>query len=89
MFLYKPAAHALHGPPLCPVNPALHRHCVFCELPDIEVALSVHCWQDVTEVYASANPYVLAEHSVQICEPIVDLIFPAAHAVQRPSSGPV
>jgi hypothetical protein len=87
--LYFPAAHAVHVPPLGPVNPRLQRQepTAVCDAS----ACPEFAPQD-TQVLATVAPtvaeYVLASQLVHAAEPVAVLYLPAAHAVHVPPLGP-
>jgi hypothetical protein len=87
--LYFPATHAVHVPPLGPVNPRLQRQLASAVDPTGACAFAGQLWQVPTAVEPVAVEYVLAPQSVHAPEPVAVLYFPAAHAAHGPPLGPV
>ena len=87
--LYLPATHAVHGPPLGPVNPTLQVQAMRVKLAIGELELVGHVRQVVATVAPTVVEYVPAPQSVQTALPVAILYFPATHAVHGPPLGPV
>ena len=88
--LYFPAAHAVHVPPLGPVNPRLQRQeptavCDASACPEFDG----HARQVLNAVAPTVAEYVLTPQSVHATLPVAVLYFPAAHKTHDSAFGPV
>jgi len=80
-----PGSHAAQLPS-DPVNPAWHEHTL---LPDSDIEFAGHAWQTSSDMAPTSVEYVPAPQSAHAPLPGEILYFPALHAMQGPSSGPL
>jgi hypothetical protein len=89
IILYFPPAHAVHVPPLGPVNPGLQTQATKALLPPGDTEPDGHPVQVMIDVALIASEYVLAAQSAHAAAPVSILYFPATQAVHGPPLGPV
>jgi hypothetical protein len=89
LILYLPAPHAVHAPPLGPVNPRLQTQLATAVDPTGACVFEGHPRQVAIAVAPVAVEYVLAPQSVHAAEPVDVLYFPATHKTHDSAFGPV
>jgi hypothetical protein len=88
-FLNVPTAHAAHGPPSGPLQPAWHTQLVCGPLPLAELVPAGQGAQAPAVVAAVPAWNVPAAHGTHAAAPVLFLNVPAAHAAHGPPSGPL
>ena len=84
VFLYDPAAHAVHAPPFAPVYPALHWQLVKALLPGREIEFSGQGLHAVEPELALNSP---ARHRIQVCPSAAVAPGLQVQSVRRADSG--
>jgi hypothetical protein len=85
-FLYFPATHAAHKPPLAPVNPRLQRQLVNRLVPMSDIEFNGQFMQLEDAVAPTTTEYVLTAQSMHVVDelaPDVGEYLPASQSVQE------
>jgi hypothetical protein len=85
LILNLPASHAVHGPPLGPVKPALQ---IQAALPAGASEFSGHDEQVLSAVAAVTIENLPLTHWMHVSGPGLILYLPSVHALQVPPLGP-